>query len=159
MKLIALSRGLFAKVDDGDFEVLSKWKWHSVWNHTNNVFYAGRNERGVDGKQHTIRMHRFLMGAESGVQVDHRNRDTLDNQRGNLRLATNEQNQHNRGMHRTNTSGYTGVGFRKDYSRRPWTAQIRVKTKTVHLGCFKTAEEAASAYRTAELEYRGEFAR
>lgn len=159
MKLIRLTRDQVAKVDDEDFVVLSQWKWYAELNWTNQKFYATRNERGIDGRQHKVKMHRFLLSAPKGIDIDHRNLDTLDNRRDNIRLATREQNQHNRGIQRNNTSGFKGVSIRKDCPMRPFQSHIRVKGKSVCLGHFETAKEASEAYQSAVLERRGEFGR
>ena len=159
MKLILLTRGQWTKVDDQRYEELSKWNWYADWNRTNRSFYAARQERGVDGKQHKIRMHRYLLGAPRGVQVDHKNHDTLDNQAKNLRLATDLQNRWNRKMSKQNKSGYIGVSFRSDCRKHPWCAQIRVNGKSKNLGHYKTPQEAHNAYARAAIELRGEFAK
>jgi hypothetical protein len=157
MKFISLSRGQRTKVDDGRYEELSQWKWYADWNRTNQAFYAARNERGEDGKQHRIRMHRYLMNAPKGVQVDHRNQDTLDNQVHNLRFATQFQNSWNRKKSKYNTSGFTGVSYSTYRPNRPWVAEIRHRGRRIHLGRFKTAEEAGNMYRATARLLRGEF--
>lgn len=158
MKLVPLSRGLSALVDDEDFEVVARWKWYAIENRSNGVFYAARQQRGADGKQHTIRMHRFLLGASDEIEVDHENRDTLNNCRYNLRIATREQNMHNQGMRRTNTSGFTGVTYSKGRPKsKPWMACIRIHGKTKTLGRYETKEEAAKIYRETARLLRGEF--
>lgn len=100
-------------------------------------------------------LHRVIFGASPGVQVDHINRDVLDNRRANLRLATRSQNGANRGLAANNRSGLKGVHLK---GGRSWIAQIKVDGAKLHLGCFSTAQEAARAYDDAALTHFGAFA-
>ena len=103
-------------------------------------------------------LHRLIMNAPSGVQVDHRNGNGLDNRRSNLRIATNQQNHHNTKAHRDGTSRFKGVHW--ESGREKWQAQITTpggKHKT--LGRFTVEEDAARAYDRAAREAFGEFAR
>lgn len=102
-------------------------------------------------------MARFILDAPKGIMTDHRDGDTLNNQRENLRLATNQQNQHNqRRLRRDNTTGFKGVTL---WPRKGvYNAQIYVNTIRKSLGCYKTPEEAAAAYDAAAVKYFGEFA-
>lgn len=155
MKLIPLTRGLLTKVDDDKYGLLMQWKWYAGKNPSDGKFYAMRQERGADGKQHTVRMHRFLLNAAQGVQGDHWDRDTLNNQMANLRLATHTQNLHNQGKRKNNRSGFRGV-FRVESGK--YAAQIKVNGHSHHLGRFATPAEAHAAYVAAAVLYRGEFA-
>ena len=146
-------------VDDEDYEWLNQWSWRATKDTHN--WYATRavpkSER-VDGKQGSIRMHRLITGTtDSYTEVDHQDRDTLNNQRSNLRLATHSQNQHNRSMNRNNKSGYKGVSWYKN--REMWVAQIRVNGKSITLGYFNDPAKAGAVYDTAALELHGKFAR
>lgn len=160
MRLIPLTQGYFAKVDDEDYEWLSKWKW-----------YAGtRKKRGkekyprvvrsisIGGKIIQIQMPREIMRARTYEVVDHINRDTLDNRKENLRLCSLYQNGLNKGLYRNNKSGYKGVSIRKDKIKNKYAAYIRFNKKLKHLGFFPTLELAATAYNDAATKFHGEFA-
>jgi hypothetical protein len=156
MKSIALTKGMFAKVDDGDFEFLSQWRWRAEQRH-GREFYAVRYKHAPGNRRKRVSMARLLMGEPKGFLVDHWNGDTLDNQRGNLRKATNAQNQCNqRRLRINNTSGFKGVYL--DKARGKYVAQIYQSHKRKNLGYFGTAEEAALAYDAAAVEMFGDFA-
>ena len=141
MKTIALPKGLVALVDDEDFEWLSQSHWGLQW--SSGKFYASY-QRKKKGRAKTVLMHRLIIGAEKGQQVDHQNGQTLDNQRKNLRLCNASQNVANSRRNRNNTSGFKGVSA----NRKRWKAQIgSLDCGTFkHLGTFDTKEEAALAY-------------
>jgi hypothetical protein len=101
-------------------------------------------------------MHREVMNAKPGEQVDHQNHDTYDNQKANLRLCTVSQNAANQRVRVSNTSGLKGVSW--DKQSKKWKAQISVNGKVKYIGLYSTAEEAARAYDTAAIEHHGEFA-
>lgn len=95
MKQIRLSKGLFALVDDADFEWLSQWKWHASLSSRGTKWYAVRNER-VNGETIRTRMHRVIMGVDpkptDGMVVDHINHNSLDNRRENLEIVSQTEN-------------------------------------------------------------------
>jgi hypothetical protein len=150
MKQIPLSQGLFADVDDADFENLNRHKWFAF--KARDTYYAARHS--LLGSM--ILMHREVMKAGRGVQIDHKDHNGLNNTQGNLRIGTHAQNQHNRGKSKVNTTGYKGVTVSK--KGKPFQAQIRHNGKHIYLGMFDVAEDAASAYDKAARELHGEFA-
>lgn len=151
MKLIPLTHGKFALVDDCDFDLVSKYRW-SAHRHKTGTWYA---ERTVKGK--VILMHRFILNPPDGMLVDHKDRDGLNNQRSNIRIATKSQNNANRRASvNSQTSNFLGVAFEKD--RQKWTARIRKNGVGYRLGAFDTEHEAAKAYNEGALKLHGEFA-
>ena len=152
MKTIRLSNGMEAMVDDEDYEALMKWKWTAHYHTTSKLWYV---ERNCGGK--TLSMHRQLMNVPANMCVDHKDRNTLNNQKSNLRIATRAQNNANRTASRSClTSKFLGVAFESD--RKKWTARIRKDGRGYRLGSFKTEREAAQAYNTAAMRFHGEFA-
>ena len=99
------------------------------------------------------RFHRHLFGFPKET-IDHINRDKLDNRKCNIRLCTPKENSRNLSIAKNNTSGVTGV---KKTKHGKWNASIMVDRKGIHLGNFKTLEEAKEARMKAELKYFGEF--
>ena len=151
-KEIPLTQGQVALVDDDMYEYLMQWKWFANYDGWN--WYAARN--GPRPFQKKISMHRIIISSPDDMQVDHINRNGLDNRRENLRLCTNAQNSRNRGMQKHNTTGFNGVSWRK--ARRKYQARIIVNGKIFYLGHFTTAEEAAKAWDEAAVKHFGEFA-
>jgi hypothetical protein len=119
MKQIKLhgKSGLSALVDDADYLALSKYKWY-----LGTKGYVIRNEYLGDGKNTTVRMARAVMGFPVALQVDHRNRNKLDNRRSNLRAVTNGVNQTNKGIAKNNTSGYKNIHF--DKAKKLWRLDL-----------------------------------
>lgn len=148
MKVIPLTQGLFAQVDDSDYErIVNFGLWYAIRN--KRVYYAATVKDRT-----TIFMHNLIMGP-NGL-VDHIDHDGLNNQRCNLRIATASQSCMNRRKPRNNTSGYKGVY--QFYLTGKWIGQIRANGKRYHLGCFNTPEDAALAYNKAALIHHGEYA-
>ena len=110
MKQIPLTQGKFSIVDDEDFPLLSQFKWYAHLEH--GYFYATRasSRDKVTGKQKVISMSRFIMNAPKGMLVDHKNGDTLDNRRKNLRICTHAENGRNR-TKINNKHGFKGLKF------------------------------------------------
>lgn len=144
---LPLSQGKVAVIDFSDFEKVGRAKWFA--SRDGNTFYAHREVRG-----RTRRLHRELLDAPAGTQVDHKDGDGLNNCRGNLRLCTGAENTRNQ-RHRAGSSQFKGV-YRH---RGKWSARILVDGKRKHLGCFLSEIDAAYAYDIAAKQHFGEFAR
>jgi hypothetical protein len=157
MKTIKLTKGYFAIVDDDDFERLSQWEWYALVAKNGRVYAVRVQYASAPAKPRTILMHREILNAPPGIDVDHEDRDGLNNQRLNLRIATRTQNQGNSSRRKDNTSGVKGVTWNKQHQQ--WRAQIQVNGKKQHLGYFRNTHSAASAYINAAKKHFGQFAR
>jgi hypothetical protein len=157
VKEIALNNGKVAIVDDADYEWLKQRTWHARKGRDSKTFYAGTNTSRKEPPRKLLLMHRVIVGAEPGQQVDHIDGNGLNNCRNNLRFCTNTENQYNKPMPVNNTSGYKGVSMHK-HSKK-WRATIGHSGKHKHIGYFDSPEEAARAYDDAALRQFGEFAR
>ncbi len=132
-------------IDEQD-AALADFRWY-----LNGRGYAARWVRG-----RIITLHRVVMNAPPGVEVDHINRNRLDNRRCNLRFADRGGNARNCSRNRKNTSGYKGV--HKVGRKGRWGAAVVYEGGNHWLGIFGTAQEAAVTYDLAAMALHGEFA-
>jgi hypothetical protein len=153
MKHIPLTKGYVTLVDDDDFDELSKHKWCVC------VVKPGRPYayRRCPITRKNIAMHRQILKAPDGFDVDHKNRNTLDNQRSNIRIATRAQNRANTGPNQNSKTGYKGVRYVRAATKRPFIAFIR-NGNYRHIGSFADPAEAARAYDAEARKLWGEFA-
>lgn len=150
-KKLPLTQGLYAIVDYDDFEFLSQFKWHALKLDGGYRAATRRNKK-------TLYLHRFLMGEPNGIMVDHIDGDPLNNQRNNLRLCSQAENQRNCKKHKDNKSGFKGVHYANDRSLKKWVSQISFNKKVIVLGRFNNPEDAARAYDIGAKKYHKEFA-
>lgn len=151
MKRIALTQGQEALVDDEDYKELSQFKWFAMYSKDIKSFYAMRSFRQDNGKRGKLGMHRQIMGAKHGEQVDHRDHQTLDNRRANLRLTTNQGNRMNQRLRSDNTSGFCGVRWHK--AAKKWRASLEVDGEHVSLGLYANKADAIEARKAANILY------
>lgn len=155
-KEIPLTQDKVTLVDIENYDYLNQWKWFADKDRKNSIFYAKRSVL-KNGKQTTLKMHREILKPPKDMEIDHKNRDGLDNRKCNLRLCNRSQNQMNKEIQRNNTSSYKGVSWHE--RGKKWQAYIRKDYKRKHLGLFNIKEEAALAYNEAAIKSFGEFAR
>lgn len=158
MKHIPLTKGYLTIVDDKDYRLLKQWKWHATARKTKNDIYVyAARFAVVDGKETTIRMHREVSNASLGQEVDHRNGNTLDNRRKNLRVCTHAENMRaSRRKMKGASSRYKGVWWASD--RKKWAAGLKWKGANLKMGQYDTQEDAAVAYNVAAQFYYGAYA-
>lgn len=153
--ILRLPSGHTALIDAADLPYVSQFKWHVL--KAPHTVYVQTHGSPANGRSRTY-LHRLLLAAEPGQQVDHRNRNGLDNRRCNLRLCTRSQNLANQQPQINNSSGYRGVSLHDNNGTNPWRARLCVEGKAYHLGYFADAWEAAQAYNAAARDIWGEFA-
>jgi len=161
MKLIKLTQGKFAKVDDWNYNWLNQYKWYAQKDINGLTWYAIRNAPTINNKRGSIRMHRVILGLTDPLDLgDHINHDGLDNQEHNIRPSTIRENSYNRTSY--GKSKYLGVSIfnvkRNSNSYVYWRARIVVNNKSIFLGQTKNEKLAAELYNKAAKQYFGEFA-
>lgn len=141
-KLVPLTQGYFAMVDNEDFNKVKDINWY----YTNG--YAMNDKVGL--------MHRYIMNAPEHLDVDHEHHDTLDNRKSELRLATTPQNMANLRPQEGSSSKYVGVSWNK--FRERWESAIKNDGKRVFIGYFEDEDDAGRARDLKAMELKGEFA-
>lgn len=173
MKTIEINSGdeVYAvKVDDGDFDLLSRHKWYIMFvgskkrPYAFTRFYTGHDKK--NGK--TLLMHHMIMGTSGAV--DHIDGDSLNNSKENLRVATYQENGWNKGKakagpHGEFSSKYKGVSkYTKTDGTACWRVIIKLTkkgekpAKFVRLGPFANEIDAAKAYNKEIVKHRPGFA-
>lgn len=159
-KTIPLSGGKeFALVDEADFEYLNQWKWKLSSGRAVRTKHVGTVGDWRNGKRKdvTIHMHRLVMDAPEGLEVDHIDGNPLNNQKSNLRLCSHEENRRNNKMYASNKSGFKGVSYSARHDK--WITYIRFMNKSYNLGIFSDRIEAALEYDNVARQLFGEYAR
>jgi hypothetical protein len=138
MRRIILTQNKYASVDDQDYDniVCISWSLHKGYS-TN---YARAQ---ISGKHYL--MHRFILGVDSSVVVNHLNFNGLDNTRSNLEICTFRDNLLHR--KRKGSSIYPGVSWYPTTCK--WVSQICVNGHNHRLGYFNYEKNAALAYQIA----------
>lgn len=152
MREINLSRGHLATIDDCDFDRINQIKWHFSPGTGSRLGYAVAR---INGK--TTYMHRFILGALRGQEVDHADRNSLNNVRSNLRFATRSQQCADTLRARVPQSGYRGVFLVGDGSADYW-AEITVRGSRIRGARKLSPVDCARDYDAMAIEHFGEFA-
>ena len=129
-----------AIVDDWYYPRLMKYVWYVRGNR--GLVYAYTYRRG-----RITKMHNMIIKKKKGFQIDHINRNSLDNRKENLRYCTHSENQLNKNLSKNNTSGHKGVNW--DKSHEKWVAILYKDGKTIKLGRFTNKEDAILARKEA----------
>jgi hypothetical protein len=145
MKYIRLNHNKRAIIDNEDYAELSQYHWFARWNGTD--YRAKRMDR-KDGKRIEIQMYNQIMPVSKGFEIDHANRNPLDNRKHNLRIVTRSQNQRNKGIQKNNTSGINGVYFNR--FAKKWGVQKRIDGKHYSFGYYNTKAEAIEVNKKIE---------
>jgi hypothetical protein len=153
---IPIGEEYVALVDEADAELVAGHRWRPFTSESGKVYAYTVIARK------TVMMHRHILGTAAGFDTDHRDGNSLDNRRSNLRPATRAQNVANapkpkRKDGRPPSSQFKGVC--RDREKNKWRAMIRIDGRLKQLGRFDDEAEAARAYDRAALAEHPDFAR
>lgn len=142
MKTLELATGELVELDDEDYRLYR----HIPWRFNGLVHRQG------------LYLHKLIVKALYGYvgEVDHKDRNRLNNRRDNLRPATRSENMMNQGLKSTNSTGYKGVSFYRSTGK--YRAQIQYRGNKIFLGYYTDVVEAAKAYDKAAKHYHKDFA-
>lgn len=152
MKEIRLASGQMTQVSNEDFDYLNQWLW-CITSNTHNIGYAGRRVGDRTLRMHWVVIERMDLIIPEGMEPDHEDQNSLNNQRYNLRIVTKSVNCFNRKIRQDNTSGCKGVTYSEEYNK--WVARITVNKSRYYLGRFSSFEEAVTVRLKAEEKYYG----
>lgn len=157
MKEIPLTQDKVTLVDDVDFEWLSSWKWYAWREPKSGLFYAHASSKIYQGNWSAkpLSMSRLLLQPSKRQLVDHRDRDTLNNQRLNLRLCDRSENNLNR-LH-PRKGQFRGVFLVRRDLTKPFRAVFRFRGVQYQGGYHATEEEAARAYDDLVIRHCPKF--
>lgn len=142
-------------MDQEDLDVFEVEKWRVM--NVNGKLYVCRRPSRKNGASFEL-FHRMIMACPEGMMIDHKNGETLDCRKENLRICTHSQNMRNRRLSKSNKCGFKGV---HEDSKCPgiFIAKIRCEGKLYRLGRFNDPKTAHAAYCEAATRLHGEFAR
>lgn len=146
---VGLTRGAVTIIDPQDVPLFKGQLWCAKQGYVKRTVYP------PEGGKVQETMHRIILRPHEGQQVDHQNNDGFDNRRANLRVCSHGENMQNRGA--WGGAAYRGVDFHKKSGL--FRARVHSRKKTIHVGFFPTAEDAARAYDAAASLHHGKFAR
>lgn len=145
----------FVMVDDEDYERVRQFEW--VLKKGSTCLYVESRTTKIRGDLRKIHLHRFILSLnDSDPEVDHIDRNPLNNQKNNLRLCSRNQNQFNRGPSKRNKTGFKGVALHRKMKK--YRVTIQFYGKIIIGGFFENQLEAAQRYNELARQYHGEFA-
>jgi hypothetical protein len=158
---IPLTKGYHAVIRKEDLEKIKDRSWYALFSSRNgrkeksrSPHFSGGYSNGKYRKASSL--HSFIL--EKPI-CDHIDKNPANNCRCNLREATVQQNNYNRGKIRAGTPskfiGVTAVKRKKGYA---YAAHVVYNKKQVYFKTFELEEDAARARDIAALKYFGEFA-
>jgi hypothetical protein len=148
IKIFFFNTDNFTIIDKDDYKKIKDYCWTELAYKTSSYAVTCINNK-------LVRLHNLIMTYSNEYEIDHKNNNSLDNRKSNLRIATHAENNWNKGLRSNNTSGVTGVYWVKNLNK--FRSEIKVKGKRIHLGYFDNIESAKKVREEAEIKYFGDF--
>lgn len=145
--VVKLTQGQHMLIDIEDIDILKEHVFYTV--KKNRQYYAQCTE---EGKKEYI--HRMIMNNPKDLQIDHINRNGLNNCRYNLRVVTHQQNMQNCSLRLDNTSGYKGISYNK--KRKRYIAYFYMNEKRIQK---QFSEKKNKNAKELAIEWRKEMER
>ena len=151
LTIMSESHGMFCFIiDNDDVEKVKQHTWliFKAKNHNYNTIYK---YYAISSKERIL-LHRFIMNAKKGQVVDHKNGNTFDTRKCNLKLCTYSENGRNRiKQPRKSPKSIIGVYYNNNVDK--WYAYINIDGKRISLGYYKEEQDAINARLEAEIKY------
>jgi len=144
-----LPDGTHFLIDEEDIDLVNEYRFHLNWK---GYVISSPNEN-----KKCVYLHWIVLGLKEkpAFQVDHINRNKTDCRKKNLRPVTNQQNAMNRGLMKTNKSGYVGAFYYPP--RGYYVSKICINNRRISLHHSEDLIECAQAYNIARAFLFGEF--
>lgn len=127
-------------------------RWYVSWDKRCQSYYVLGKVPLVNGNMKMFPLHRWIIDAPKGTQVDHLNHNGLDNTDENIRVLSYSGNSQNKNSANKNSkSGIRGVSWAKNTQK--WRVSIKLDYKFMHIGYFSNLEEAEKAAIEARAKH------
>lgn len=150
-KKIPLQNGMFALIDDEDFEKVNEFNWTYALSDGYPLIFSNY----IGNNKEILKLSRFILGLEKSNNdyVFHKNKNDFDFRKNNLIVSDRKGWVRKSKGWKNSSSKYKGVSWNKALSK--WQAGIKVQGKRKHLGYFSLEAEAALAYNKAAIQFFG----
>jgi len=134
-------------LDDEDMQLISYFNWYissggyAITTVNPPVGWPIKSGKTIADYAKTVSMHRLVLHCPK-QEVDHINRNRLDNRKENLRLCTHTENMQNISPYTRTVERFLPKGVSRN--RNKYQVVIRVAGKLTHFGTFDKLEDAAS---------------
>lgn len=135
-----------------DYELIKDYCWRKIGGESEHQYIASTKDNGSP-----LLLSRLVTNCleNKNKVVDHKNHNTLDNRKSNLRITTQSFNGANKNKMSNNKSGVSGVFYDKE--RKKWRVEIGLNYKNHYIGRYDLFEDAVKARKDAEEKYFGEY--
>lgn len=127
-------------------------KWAPHWSDQTNTFYVGGHSPTKNGRRETVYLNKWITNTTDSMCVENIDKDTLNNQRSNIRIIPKaNKNQNRRGANKNGSTGVRGVSWNKNSKK--FYAHLTVNYKRISVGYFDSLQEAEKAVIESRKKY------